>query len=585
MKKFFNLFLFLVCVTYPVSFAEDSKFQEPLVAEEGIAEVVEPTFYDDAENREIYDFLAAEIAAKRENWDGAKQHYDELLAKKNDPEILERRIQLDLAEGNIGEALPFIQRLVIQDPKNLKNYNLLAEAYILTGDLEYAAKTYHHLVELLYLTNDGEMEVSPYFAILKKFHEFELPLETQVVLFKNLAALEEYDTFPLVLLAGFLIDNSRLSEAESYLERAIQLNPENPKIYALYTYIYWNMATPEKAIDLLEEAYAKYEDPEIGLELANALISNFDYEDAYQHLVRLMISTNEAPIVFEKFIGMAYVMGNYDNILEMLNLRLDQPEVLTRSVLNLFYFSEILGNSENLLKVLPEIADPTPEYQEALLTIKAKVALSEKNYQQFEQYFEEIKTLEIYDQAALSLKKMMILLDVKELVLLDKELALYGDLLGVNNGAYLAYLKAMSAFGREDYETMIDIFRAEIRANPQDAIAYNALGFSLVEIDPANAKTALPFISKANLLMPNQDFIEDSLAWTYYQLGDLTRAKKYIEKAYHKNKDPEIIAHYIVILDALGETDKAKELYHKFDLFFGKSEKREVLQQHLKWVE
>ncbi len=585
MKKFFNLFLFLVCVTYPVSFAEDSKFQEPLVAEEGIAEVVEPTFYDDAGNREIYDFLAAEIAAKRENWDDAKQHYDELLAKKNDPEILERRIQLDLAEGNIGEALPFIQRLVIQDPKNLKNYNLLAEAYILTGDLEYAAKTYHHLVELLYLTNDGEMEVSPYFAILKKFHEFELPLETQVVLFKNLAALEEYDTFPLVLLAGFLIDNSRLSEAESYLERAIQLNPEKPKIYALYTYIYWNMATPEKAIDLLEEAYAKYEDPEIGLELANALISNFDYEDAYQHLVRLMISTNEAPIVFEKFIGMAYVMGNYDNILEMLNLRLDQPEVLTRSVLNLFYFSEILGNSENLLKVLPEIADPTPEYQEALLTIKAKVALSEKNYQQFEQYFEEIKTLEIYDQAALSLKKMMILLDAKELVLLDKELALYGDLLGINNGAYLAYLKAMSAFGREDYETMIDIFQTEIRENPQDAIAYNALGFSLVEIDPANAKTALPFISKANLLMPNQDIIEDSLAWTYYQLGDLTRAKKYIEKAYHKNKDPEIIAHYIVILDALGETEKAKELYHKFDLFFGKSEKREVLQQHLKWVE
>lgn len=585
MKKFFNLFLFLVCVTYPVSFAEDSKFQEPLVAEEGIAEVVEPTFYDDAGNREIYDFLAAEIAAKRENWDDAKQHYDELLAKKNDPEILERRIQLDLAEGNIGEALPFIQRLVIQDPKNLKNYNLLAEAYILTGDLEYAAKTYHHLVELLYLTNDGEMEVSPYFAILKKFHEFELPLETQVVLFKNLAALEEYDTFPLVLLAGFLIDNSRLSEAESYLERAIQLNPEKPKIYALYTYIYWNMATPEKAIDLLEEAYAKYEDPEIGLELANALISNFDYEDAYQHLVRLMISTNEAPIVFEKFIGMAYVMGNYDNILEMLNLRLDQPEVLTRSVLNLFYFSEILGNSENLLKVLPEIADPTPEYQEALLTIKAKVALSEKNYQQFEQYFEEIKALEIYDQAALSLKKMMILLDAKELVLLDKELALYGDLLGINNGAYLAYLKAMSAFGREDYETMIDIFQTEIRENPQDAIAYNALGFSLVEIDPANAKTALPFISKANLLMPNQDIIEDSLAWTYYQLGDLTRAKKYIEKAYHKNKDPEIIAHYIVILDTLGETEKAKELYHKFDLFFGKSEKREVLQQHLKWVE
>lgn len=585
MKKFFNLFLFLVCVTHPLSFAEETVLQIPQATMEQESKEPEPTFYNESENTEIYDFLAAEIAAKRENWDGAKQHYDELLAKKNDPKVLERRIQLDLAEGNIAEALPFIQRLVIQDPKNLANYNLLAEAYLLTGDLEAAAKTYHHLVALLYLTSEGEMDASPYFAILKKFHEFELSLDTQVTLFKNLAALEEYDTFPLVLLAGFLIDNSRFSEAESYLERALQLNPANPKIYALYTYIYWNMGAPEKAIELLEHAYAKYEDPEIGLELANTLISNFDYEDAYQHLVRLMITTNEAPVVFEKFIGMAYVMGNYDNILEMLTLRLEQPEVLTRSVLNLFYFSEILGNSENLLKVLPEISDPTPEYQEALLTIKAKIALADQNYQQFERYFDEIELLGVYEAPALALKKMMILHEAKELVLLDKEIALSGELLARDKSSYLSFLKAMSAFGRGDYDKMIEIFQAEIRKNPQDAIAYNALGFSLVEIDPANAKTALPFISKANLMMPNQDFIEDSLAWAYYQLGDLTRAKKYIEKAYHKNKEPEIIAHYIVILDALGETEKAKELYHKFDLFFGKSDKKSVLIENIEWVE
>lgn len=585
MKKFFNLFLFLVCVTHPISFAEESRFEIPQPSNDIEVKPSDPSFYNETESKEIYDFLAAEIAEKREDWDGAKQHYDELLTKKNDPQILERRIQLDLAEGNIAEALPFIQRLVVQDPKNLKNYNLLAEAYILTGDLEYAAKTYHHLVTLMYLTNDGEMETSPYFAILKKFHEFELSLETQVTLFKNLAALEEYDSFPLILLAGFLIDNSRFSEAESYLERALQLTPANSKIYGLYTYIYWNMGAPEKAIALLEEAYAKYEDPEIGLELANALISNFDYEDAYQHLVRLMITTNEAPIIFEKFIGMAYVMGNYDNILGMLEARLNQPEVLTRAVLNLFYFSEILGNSENLLKVLPEIVDPTPEYREALLTIRAKMALVEQNYQQFEQYFKEIGSLDIYDAPALALKKMMMLLDAKEFVLLDKEIALSGDLLVESNRSSLAFFKAMSAYGREDYDTMIEIFQAEIRANPQDAIAYNALGFSLVEMDPANAKMALPFITKANLLMPNQDFIEDSLAWTYYQLDDLARAKKYIEKAYHKNKDPEIITHYIIILDALGEVEKAKELYHKFDLFFGKSDKKEILQQYLKWVE
>ena len=595
MKKMMSLFLFLVCVTHPVSFAEidspeDSAqkgtasdiAQDPSLVEES---EITSGFYNESDAAEIYDFLAAEIASKREDWDSAKTHYDSLIAKNSDPALLERRIQLDLAEGNIAEALPFIQKLIVQDPTNLANYNLLAEAYLLTGDFEYAARTYNHLVEMIYLNNNGALETTPYFAILKKFHEFELSLEDQLTLFKHLAALEEYDAFPHVLLAGFLIDNSRFSEAESYLERALQLNPDNAKIYTLYTYIYWNEGRPDKAIALLEEAYGQYFDPEIGLELANALITNFEYEDAYQHLVRLMISTNEAPVVFEKFIGMAYVMGNYDNILNMLELRLDQPEVLTRAVLNLFYFSEILGNSEALLKVLPEIEDPTPEYAEAIYTIKAKIALLEGDYLRFNDYFESIASLETMSEAGIALKKMLMLQEAKKYDLLDQELAKKGDLLKSENSAYLAFLKSMSAFGHKNYEQMIEILQEEIRNNPQDAIAYNALGYSLVEIDPKNAKMALPFISKANLMMPGQDFIEDSLAWTYYQLGDLQRAKKYIVKAYHKNKDPEIIAHYIVILEALGQTEKAKDLYHKFDLFFGNSDIKEVLSENVEWVD
>lgn len=585
MKKFLNLFVFLLCVTGNTAFANELVVVSDAAEREAELMATDPSFYDDSENREIYDFLAAEIAEKRANWDGAKEDFDQFLEKKRHPKVLERRIQLDLAEGNIAEALPFIQKLVIQDPTNLQNYNLLAEAYLLMDDTEYAAKTYHHLVEMIYLTNQGDVEHSPYLAILKRFHEFELPLEKQLDIFKQLAALEDQDTFPLIILAGFLIDNSRYSEAESYLERAMQINPENPKIYTLYTYVYWNIGAPEKAIEILEQAYAAYADPEIGFELANALISNFDYEEAYQLLIRLMIMTDELPIVFERFVGMAYVMGNYDNIREMLEPRLDQPEVLTNAVLNLFYFSEILGNSEKLLEVLPIIENPVPQYAEALLTIQAKIALMDGDYTLFDEHFEQIRALDIYNNAGIALKKMMMLQEAKEFVRLDREIALSGHFLEKEHSERLAFLKAMSAYGHGDYDLMIEIFEAEIKANPQDAIAYNALGFSLLEIDPKNAAIALPYISKANLLLPNQDFIEDSLAWAYFHLNDLQRAEKYIEKAYQKNKDPEIIAHYIIILDALGAVDQAKSLYHKFDLFFGSSEKKLILKENIEWIE
>lgn len=606
MKKILNLFLFLVCITHSAVSAQniegnlllDEKSvgsegkQKPsveskstVVGESSSESESAETFYNKGEKPEVYDFLTSEVAASQEQYEGVKEYYDSLLEKKSDPAALERRIKLDLAEGNIVDALPLIQKLVIQDPQNLANYNLLAQAYILTGDLLYAAKTYNNLVEMMYLTNDGLVATSPYFAILQKFHEYELPLEDQLILFKHLSVLEEHDPFPLVLLAGFLIDNLRFDEAEGYLERALQIDPSNPKIYSLYTYIYWNQGNPSKAVSLLEDAYGKYQNPEIGLELANALITNFEYEEAYQQLIRLMITTDEDPAVFEKFIGMAYVMGNYDNILTMLNLRLDQPEVLTRAVLNLFYFSEILNNSENLLKVLPEIEDPTPEYADALYTIKAKVALLEGNDALFNEYFDKIAALETKTDEQIILNKLIMLQETKRYQLLDEALLEYGELLAKSNSSYLAYLESMSAYDREDYDAMIAILKAEIRDNPHDPIAFNALGFSLVEIDPKNAQEALPYISKANLMLPGQDFIQDSLAWTYFQLGDLERAHKYIVQAYHQNKDPEILAHYIVILDAIGERERAEDLYHRFELFFGKSDAKAILVENVEWID
>ncbi len=607
MKKFLNLFLFLVVISHSNVYAQaedakrisennpfsdnesllqqqDNDPQDITMTENSTDEPIH--LYLEEGNIDNYEFIISELAAsqdERMQLDDHSDYSDQTQA--SEAQRLNRRIHLDLAEGNIIDALPLIQKLVIQDPTNIANYNLLAEAYLLTGAYEDAVRTYHHLIEMRYLTDESVLFQSPYITILKKFQEFGLPLEEQLSLLKDLAVLEEYDIFPLILLAGFLIDNSKFYEAESYLERAMQIDPSNPKIYALYSLIYWNEDAPNKAVALLEKAYNQYQDPEIGLELVNALIANFEYERAYKQLVSLMILTNEAPAIFEKFIGMAYVMGNYDNIQMMLNMRLDQPEVLTLAVLNLFYFSEVLGNSENLLQVLPNIENPTPEYAEAIYTIKAKVALLAHEYSLFDQYFDEIALLGNHSEADLALKKMLMLQEAEEYDLLDVALTQYGELLVEEHTTNLAFLRAMSALGHKNYDEMITIFNEEIARNPYDPIAYNALGFSLVEIDPNNAQEALPLITKANLMMPGRDFIEDSLAWTYFHLGDLNRAEKYIKKAYHKNKDPEIISHYIVILNALGKQQRAEELYRKFNLFFHRSPYQALLKTYVDWIE
>ena len=42
--------------------------------------------------------------------------------------------------------------------------------------------------------------------------------------------------------------------------------------------------------------------------------------------------------------------------------------------------------------------------------------------------------------------------------------------------------------------------------------------------------------------------IIDSLAWVHYKLGNMENALEYSKLAYEKDKDPEIIRHYCIIL-------------------------------------
>ena len=51
---------------------------------------------------------------------------------------------------------------------------------------------------------------------------------------------------------------------------------------------------------------------------------------------------------------------------------------------------------------------------------------------------------------------------------------------------------------------------------------------------------------------PGNSAIIDSLAWVHYKLGNIENALKYSKLAYEKDKDPEIIEHYCIILLKMG---------------------------------
>jgi Flp pilus assembly protein TadD len=110
----------------------------------------------------------------------------------------------------------------------------------------------------------------------------------------------------------------------------------------------------------------------------------------------------------------------------------------------------------------------------------------------------------------------------------------------------------------------LDVLEADLRRvmvlRPNDAQAYNALGYTLADRTDRLAE-ALTLLDKALALAPQDPFIIDSMGWAQYRSGNLARAQEYLERAYKVRPDPEIAAHLGEVLWARGQRDEAGKLW------------------------
>jgi tetratricopeptide (TPR) repeat protein len=126
----------------------------------------------------------------------------------------------------------------------------------------------------------------------------------------------------------------------------------------------------------------------------------------------------------------------------------------------------------------------------------------------------------------------------------------------------LVYDAAMAAgkAGRLDDEERL--LRRLIKIDPKSSAAYNALGYDLADRG-LRLQEAKELIEKAVSLSPNDAFIQDSLGWVQYRMGNLQEARRILEDAFKQQPDPEIAAHLGEVLWTQGEQDAAREIWRK----------------------
>ncbi|MET0507530.1 MAG: tetratricopeptide repeat protein [Burkholderiaceae bacterium] len=138
----------------------------------------------------------------------------------------------------------------------------------------------------------------------------------------------------------------------------------------------------------------------------------------------------------------------------------------------------------------------------------------------------------------------------------------------------LLYDHAMAAEKVERLDTLEKSLRHLISLRPENAHAYNALGYTLADRNQ-RLPEALALIKKANELAPDDAQIIDSLGWVHFRLGNTEEALVHLRRAYAMKPDVEVAAHLGEVLWQSGARDEAMKVWREAS---GREPKNEVLR-------
>ena len=112
------------------------------------------------------------------------------------------------------------------------------------------------------------------------------------------------------------------------------------------------------------------------------------------------------------------------------------------------------------------------------------------------------------------------------------------------------------------FDQMESLLRGLMKTKPTDPHAFNALGYSLAD-RKIRLGEARELILKAIQLAPRDPFIQDSLGWLEYRVGNLQEATRILEAAFKERPDAEIAAHLGEVYWVTGQTEKAGKIWRE----------------------
>ena len=499
----------------------------------------------------LYDVLLASIAAQRQQPEIALEALSRAVYTSRDKRLNANAIQLALRLKDYQKAIELSRLMLAEDPENYRVILSLASAQIESEKIAEAAST---LIQLAQDQNPGREYVMQEIAAMIARQDDTIREEVS----RRMMEASENDHPALIFTAALLA--ARLEQDQLFrdrLDRTLEISPEweVPAILKLT-----DLADSEQdEADLWATNYLERypESEQFRVQYARILIRDDRYDRA---LTELDIVLEQNPESKDALFTSAVINMDQKKLERAKELFTRYIEASKNGDQARLYLAEIHIGEEKYDKASPLLR----QIQSPQFYLEAQIALSgviarQSNVEAGLTYLRNIDTRGEEESVRLILEQDSLLRDFDQK---DRSLQLLTDALKERpEQPDLLYSRGLLAAQLNKIELIEQDMRRLIELQPDNAHAYNALGYTLAD-QTDRYEEALELITKALEFRPDDPFILDSMGWVHYRIGNNETALKYLERALELKQDAEIAAHLGEVLWVMGEKSEAEKIWN-----------------------
>lgn len=496
----------------------------------------------------LFKFLVAEVAGQRGAIDIAQSTYLDLARETRDPRIARRAAEVSMFARDQAGALEATRLWAAAEPDSERAQQTLAALLLNGGKFDEAEPLLRTLLQ--HDPAKGFMHLQ---ALTGKTRDTQAVLQLVERLAADYPALPEAD----FAVAQAAASAGRFDRSITALQQADRLRPGWESAALLRAQILAKTSRADALSFLRDFLVAHPNAREVRLAYARALVNANQVSEARTEFTRLVRDFPRNPEVSFAAGLLSLQMGEIAAARELLTQTLEydprEPDTVH------YYLGQVAERMNQPEAAATEYAEvrsgtylvPARARQAALLAQAGKL--------------DEARTLLAFTHGENDAQNVRLVQAQAELLRDSKMSGEAFDTLseGIKrfpDSTNLLYDRAMVAEKLDKLDVLEADLRRVIALRPDDAQAYNALGYTLADRTERLAE-AVALLDKALELAPEDPFILDSVGWAQYRSGNLARAQEYLERAYALRPDPEIAAHLGEVLWARGRRDEAGRVW------------------------